>query len=106
MWARLLVDASTVPKSEHNLFIRILRVLSAPEARLFKFIASPSTHSHCTTSRHIEDVEADWRTEYVAIAIRDAIKRSGGLETLKTSDQLEKFESHFRATEETTGSVI
>ena len=106
MWARLLVDASTTPKSEHNLFIRVLRELNAPEARLFHYIASPSTHKHCITQRHIEDVEADWRTEYVSIAIRDAIKRAGGTKQLKTEAQLERLKIDFQANEETAGSLI
>lgn len=106
MWARLLVDASTSPKSEHNLFIRVLRELNAPEARLFQYIASPMTHQHCVTPRHLEDVESDWRTGYVSIAIRDAIKRAGGMEQLRTDAQLERLASDFRAREETSGSVI
>lgn len=106
MWARLLVDASTSPKCEHNLFIRILRELNAPEARLFQYIASSVTHQHCVTKRHLEDVETDWRTEYVSIAIRNAIERAGGIEQLRTDAQFERMASDFREKEETSGSVI
>jgi hypothetical protein len=106
MWARLLVDAARTPKSEHNLFIRILREMSAPEARLFRFIASPSTHSHSASPRHLEDVESDWRTEYVSISIRRAIDRLGGLGELTSEDRLELLALYIHEESETAGSVI
>lgn len=106
MWARLLVSASTNHKSEQNLFIRILKELTASEAHLFRYIASPETHNHCDTYRHPDDVESDWNTTFVSIALRDAIKSLGGINKLETKNLLSKLEEEFRSHEETAGAII
>jgi hypothetical protein len=106
MWARLLVDASTTPKSEHNLFIRVLRELTGNEARLFHYLASPETHRHCRASRHPVDVESDWKPTFVSIAIRDAIESLGGLEEIQENDSFSELYDTFLAREETAGSVV
>jgi|GEM_PF-2035956 len=106
MWARLLVEASTNPKSEHNLFIRVLRELTGNEARLFHHIASPETHKHCRTARHPADVESDWKLAFVFIAIRDAIDALGGLEKIEKNENFDDIYDTFLAREETAGSVV
>lgn len=106
MWARLLVDASTKPKSEHSLFIRVLRELTGSEARLFHYIASPETHKHCRASRHPEDVESDWKPTFVSIAIRDTMEAMGGMEKLREKDDFSRLYEAFLVREETAGSIV
>lgn len=106
MWARLLVAESTTHKSEHHLFIRVLRELTKEEARLLKYICSRDSHRHCQEYRHFEDVESDWRDAYIHIKIRDAIEELGGLRKIENDDAFHLIETAFRAKSETTGSVI
>lgn len=106
MWARLLVDASTNPKSEHNLFIRILREMTGKEARLLHYIASPETHKHCRTSRHPDDVESDWKATYVSIALRDTINHLGGLEKIASDYKFDEIYESYLIREETAGCIV
>lgn len=106
MWARLLVDASTSPKSEHSLFIRVLRELTGSEARLFRYIASPETHKHCRANRHPVDVESDWKPTFVSIAIRNTIEAMGGIEKIERGKRFGELYDTFLAREETAGSVV
>lgn len=106
MWARLLVDASRESKSEHNLFIRILKELSAPEAHLFRFVASEAARKHPALKSTIDDAESFWRTEFLSVALRDSINRSGGLEGLSAEDRLLALEQDFRRNNEVAGSIV
>lgn len=106
MWARLLVAESKNHKSEHHLFIRVLRELTAQEACLLKFICSPENHSHCTSRPHLEDIESEWRDAYVHIRIRDAIKSLGGISSIENNDSFNILHSNFLSNSEPEGTII
>lgn len=106
MWARLLTSASSNFKSEHNLFVRILREITRTEAELFEHIVSHESHRHCIGSRHLQDVESDWRDEYVYIELKKCILSLGGMKKILENNNEPELEKIFRARNETPGSLI
>lgn len=106
MWARLLVAESKNHKSEHHLFIRVLRELTTEEAKLLRFICSPENHANCKMRPHFEDIEAEWRDAYVYIKIRDVIKSFGGMNAIDKGNLFDLIHPAFLARAEPEGTIV
>lgn len=70
MWARLLVSSSNDYKSEHHLFIRILKEISPNEAKLLEYICFPKTAER---NQHLDEVASSWHDPYVYIKLQHII---------------------------------
>lgn len=70
MWARLLASSSSEYKSEHHLFIRILKEITPGEAKLLEYICLPKTSKK---NQHLEDVSSSWCDVYVYIKLQKII---------------------------------
>lgn len=103
MWARLIASAGSEFKSEHNLFIRLLRELSTEEAKLLEYIVSKESHPKFKDYYHLEDVPSGWHNSYIYIKLQNIIKELGGL---KTSTSFEKIEVLLKERAESPGSII
>ncbi|TKR30684.1 DUF4393 domain-containing protein [Luteimonas gilva] len=106
MWARLLVSESRTHKSEHHLFIRVLRELTGEEAKLLQYICSPEEHTHCEARPHFEDIETDWRDSYVYIKIRDVINSLGGMSVIEEMNLFDLIHKNFLSIAETEGAIV
>lgn len=73
MWAKLFTSACSDYKSEHNLFIRILRELTPNEAKLLEFISSKKEHPLYNSRWHLEETAGDWSNSTIYIAIKHAL---------------------------------
>jgi hypothetical protein len=104
MWAKLFVSAASNFKSEHNLFIRILREMTYSEAKLLEYVISQETHQHYVDSWHLEDVEGEWSDPFVFIKIRDSISKFGT--ELNDTFPFENLEVEFRKQAEQPGCVV
>lgn len=104
MWAKLLASSAAHSRPEHNIFIRVLRELTASEAKLLEYVASPNSHQRFKGHWHLEDVSGDWHDPYVFIKLRDCIADlSDGLNDATDFGQLE---NSFREKAEQPGVVV
>lgn len=104
MWSRLLASSASNFKSEHNLFIRILREITTSEAKLLEYIVSGNTNVSHKDFWHIEDVAHFWYDPYVYIKVRDCIEALP--EPLSDETDFEKLHSLIHEVTEHPGSII
>lgn len=104
MWAKLLASSATDFKPEHNLFIRILREMTASEAKLLEYIASPESHPLYIEHWHLEDSWSSWHDPYVYIKLRDCIAALP--EALNDASNFQQLEKSFRESAEEPGTII
>lgn len=104
MWAKLLVSASTDFKSEHNLFIRLMREMTVSEAKVFEYLVDSKTDRSFQGGWNLDDVETSWHSPYVYVKIEDLARK---LEKgLSTSTDYTALENEFRCLAEMPGSRI
>lgn len=104
MWAKLLASSASHSRPEHNLFIRVLRELTASEAKLLEYVVSPDSHQQFKRHWHLQDVSSDWHDPYVFIKLRDCIADlADGLDEATDFGQLEYY---FRESAEQPGVVV
>lgn len=77
MWARLLASASIEFKSEHNLFIRLMREMTGAEARVFEYLVDPNKDREYKGAWHLDDIETSWHSPYIYIKLEDCIEKLG-----------------------------
>ncbi|TCD22318.1 DUF4393 domain-containing protein [Pseudomonas sp. IC_126] len=104
MWSRLLASSASDFKSEHNLFIRILREMTTSEAKLLEYIVSENTHKNHKDSWHIEDAVHFWYDPYIYIRVRDCIASLP--EPLSDDTDFEELQSLIHEATEQPGSIV
>lgn len=104
MWARLLASASSNKKAQRNIFIRVLKEISLPEAKLLEYIISESTHLEYKNNCWLDDAKYDWSDSYLYIKIRDSIKDIGL--PLNEKFPFERLYKEFIKSHEPPGCII
>lgn len=104
MWAKLLASSAAHPRPEHNIFIRVLRELTASEAKLIEYLVSPNSHQQFKGHWHLEDVSSDWYDPFVFIKLRDCIAELS--DGLNDDTDFAQLENSFREKAEPPGSVV
>lgn len=104
MWARLLKSASANYQSEHNLFIRLMREMTAKEARLFEYLVSAKDRVF-EQGWNLDDVETAWHDPYVHIAL-EGVLAGAAPAGLNDSTDFAEVEKAFRQDMEQPGSRV
>jgi len=104
MWARLLASASIDFKSEHNLFIRLMREMTGAEARVFEYLVDPLKDREYEGPWHLDDIETSWHNPYIYIKLEDSVEKLGS--DLSKNTDFSVCEKNFKAIAETPGSRV